>query len=181
MNTQNKHTVLENQNILLITNYSTNKNHKCHKIFTQAIMTKQVPAGLNLFIHKGILLYTLLTGAFLSIGFMTNFLSLKEMFLISLHGKPILGVSLQRGKVLIRSSKDVHFIYICPVSLNSVPFSLSHFITFIKQQQFKHILVDNFFLYTLFHQINKLHNEYVTWHCNRRNLEISICDFFYYH
>lgn len=35
-----------------------------------------------------------LTGAFLSIGLMTNFLSLKEIFLISLQGKPILGVSL---------------------------------------------------------------------------------------
>lgn len=34
------------------------------------------------------------TGAFLSMGLMTNFLSLKEMFLISLQGKPILGVIL---------------------------------------------------------------------------------------
>lgn len=96
----------------MITDYSTNKNNKCHKIFTHAIMPEQVPAGLNLFIYKGILFYTLLTGAFLSIGFMTNFLSLKEMFLISLQGKPILGVSLQREKVLIRSSKSVHFIYV---------------------------------------------------------------------
>lgn len=36
-----------------------------------------------------------LTGAFLSIGFMTNFLSLKEMFRISLQGKPIFGVNLK--------------------------------------------------------------------------------------
>lgn len=36
-----------------------------------------------------------LTGAFLSMGLMTNFLSLKEMFLISLHGKPIFGVNLR--------------------------------------------------------------------------------------
>ena len=36
-----------------------------------------------------------LTGAFLSIGLMTNFLSLNEIFLISLHGKPILGVNLK--------------------------------------------------------------------------------------
>lgn len=35
-----------------------------------------------------------LTGAFLSIGLMTNFLSLKEMFRISLQGKPIFGVNL---------------------------------------------------------------------------------------
>lgn len=35
-----------------------------------------------------------LTGAFLSIGLMINFLSLKEMFLISLQGNPIFGVSL---------------------------------------------------------------------------------------
>lgn len=35
-----------------------------------------------------------LTGAFLSMGLMTNFLSLKEMFRISLQGKPIFGVSL---------------------------------------------------------------------------------------
>lgn len=35
-----------------------------------------------------------LTGAFLSIGLIINFLSLKEMFLISLQGNPILGVSL---------------------------------------------------------------------------------------
>lgn len=33
------------------------------------------------------------SGAFLSIGLITNFLSEKEMFLISLHGNPILGVS----------------------------------------------------------------------------------------
>lgn len=36
-----------------------------------------------------------LTGAFLSMGLMTNFLSLKEMFLISLQGKPIFGVNLR--------------------------------------------------------------------------------------
>lgn len=40
----------------------------------------------------------ILTGAFLSMGLMTNFLSLNEMFLISLQGKPILGVSLQKKK-----------------------------------------------------------------------------------
>lgn len=38
------------------------------------------------------------TGAFLSIGLMTNFLSLKEMFLISLHGNPILGVILLKKR-----------------------------------------------------------------------------------
>ena len=31
-------------------------------------------------------------------GLMTNFLSLKEMFLISLHGKPIFGVNLRSKK-----------------------------------------------------------------------------------
>jgi len=40
----------------------------------------------------------LLTGAFLSIGLITNFLSLKEIFLISLQGNPIFGVSLQKQK-----------------------------------------------------------------------------------
>lgn len=35
-----------------------------------------------------------LTGAFLSMGLMTNFLSLKEMFRISLQGNPIFGVNL---------------------------------------------------------------------------------------
>lgn len=39
-----------------------------------------------------------LTGAFLSIGFMTNFLSLKEMFRISLQGKPIFGVNLEKKR-----------------------------------------------------------------------------------
>lgn len=106
---ENKHTILQNLNFLLISDYCTNKYHE---IFTHAEMPEQVPAGLNPFRHKGRLFYTLLTGAFLSIGFMTNFLSLKEMFLISLQGKPILGVSLQREKVLIRSSKVVRFIYI---------------------------------------------------------------------
>lgn len=43
-------------------------------------------------------LLDILTGAFLSIGFITNFLSLKEMFLISLQGNPIFGVSLERRK-----------------------------------------------------------------------------------
>lgn len=38
----------------------------------------------------------LLTGAFLSIGFITNFLSLNEIFLISLQGKPIFGVNLKK-------------------------------------------------------------------------------------
>lgn len=38
----------------------------------------------------------ILTGDFLSMGLMTNFLSLKEMFLISLQGKPIFGVSLRK-------------------------------------------------------------------------------------
>lgn len=41
----------------------------------------------------------ILTGAFLSMGLMTNFLSLNEMFLISLQGKPILGVNLQKKKI----------------------------------------------------------------------------------
>ena len=36
-----------------------------------------------------------LTGDFLSMGLIMNFLSLKEIFLISLHGKPILGVNLK--------------------------------------------------------------------------------------
>ena len=35
-----------------------------------------------------------LTLDFLSMGLITNFLSLKEMFRISLHGKPTFGVSL---------------------------------------------------------------------------------------
>lgn len=39
------------------------------------------------------------TGAFLSMGLMTNFLSLKEIFLISLQGKPIFGVNLQKKMV----------------------------------------------------------------------------------
>ena len=34
----------------------------------------------------------------MSMGLMTNFLSLKEMFLISLHGKPIFGVNLRLKK-----------------------------------------------------------------------------------
>lgn len=42
----------------------------------------------------------ILTGAFLSIGLMTNFLSLKEMFRISLQGKPIFGVNLKMTKVV---------------------------------------------------------------------------------
>lgn len=42
------------------------------------------------------LIDNLLTGAFLSIGLMTNFLSLNEMFLISLQGKPIFGVNLKQ-------------------------------------------------------------------------------------
>lgn len=42
--------------------------------------------------------YVVLTGAFLSIGLMTNFLSLNEMLRISLQGKPILGVNLFRNK-----------------------------------------------------------------------------------
>lgn len=51
--------------------------------------------------HKGKYLfipltYFTLTGAFLSIGLMTNFLSLKEMLRISLQGKPIFGVNLKR-------------------------------------------------------------------------------------
>lgn len=40
----------------------------------------------------------ILTGAFLSIGFITNFLSLNEIFRISLQGKPILGVNLKKKK-----------------------------------------------------------------------------------
>lgn len=38
----------------------------------------------------------LLTGDFLSMGLMMNFLSLKEMFLISLQGNPIFGVNLEK-------------------------------------------------------------------------------------
>lgn len=40
----------------------------------------------------------------MSIGFMTNFLSLKEMFLISLQGKPIFGVILVNVKEKLCSS-----------------------------------------------------------------------------
>ena len=45
----------------------------------------------------------LLTGAFLSMGLMMNFLSLNEMFLISLQGNPILGVNLKEKKVFMKS------------------------------------------------------------------------------
>ncbi len=40
----------------------------------------------------------LITGDFLSMGLMTNFLSLKEIFRISLQGNPILGVSLLKNR-----------------------------------------------------------------------------------
>lgn len=42
--------------------------------------------------------HELLTFDFLSIGLMMNFLSLKEMFLISLQGNPIFGDSLEDGE-----------------------------------------------------------------------------------
>ena len=38
------------------------------------------------------------SGAFLSMGLMMNFLSLKDMFRISDHGKPIFGVNLHEQK-----------------------------------------------------------------------------------
>ena len=38
------------------------------------------------------------SGDFFSIGLMTNFLSLNDIFRISLHGKPILGVNLDKKK-----------------------------------------------------------------------------------
>ena len=47
---------------------------------------------------KSLMWMLLLTGAFLSIGLITNFLSLNEIFLISLQGNPIFGVSLQKWK-----------------------------------------------------------------------------------
>jgi hypothetical protein len=40
------------------------------------------------------------SGAFLSMGLMMNFRSLKEMLRISDHGKPIFGVSLQNKQGL---------------------------------------------------------------------------------
>lgn len=52
----------------------------------------------------------ILTGDFLSIALITNFLSLKEIFLISLQGKPILGVILQKNRKYHRKQevfKDV--------------------------------------------------------------------------
>lgn len=48
-----------------------------------------------------------LTGAFLSMGLMTNFLSLKEMFLISLQGKPIFGDNLRGGAAGFAISKGI--------------------------------------------------------------------------
>lgn len=132
------------QNILLITDYSTNNNNKCHKIFTHAIMPEQVPAGLNLFIYKGTLFYTLLTGAFLSIGFMTNFLSLKEMFLISLQGKPILGVSLQRKEFSLEAAKMCN---LCPLSLNSILFPLSQIVIFTKHSTVQAYFGRQFFFF----------------------------------
>lgn len=51
------------------------------------------------YVEQNIKLKHVLTGAFLSMGLMTNFLSLNEMFLISLQGKPILGVNLQKKKI----------------------------------------------------------------------------------
>lgn len=51
------------------------------------------------YVEQNIKLIHVLTGAFLSMGLMTNFLSLNEMFLISLQGKPILGVNLQKKKI----------------------------------------------------------------------------------
>jgi len=41
------------------------------------------------------------TGAFLSIGLMINFLSLKDMLRISLQGKPIFGVNLHMSETVI--------------------------------------------------------------------------------
>jgi hypothetical protein len=46
----------------------------------------------------------------LSIGLITNFLSLKEIFLMSLHGNPIFGVSLEgtMSKVKKKASMGKH-------------------------------------------------------------------------
>jgi hypothetical protein len=48
----------------------------------------------------------LLTGAFLSIGFITNFLSLNEIFRISLQGKPILGVNLKKQNIPLVNGRE---------------------------------------------------------------------------
>lgn len=62
---------------------------------------------------KIIIINKIRTGAFLSMGLMTNFLSLKEMFRISLHGKPIFGVSLKKKKEeRTRIKTYAHFINI---------------------------------------------------------------------
>ena len=57
----------------------------------------------------------ILTGAFLSIGLITNFLSLNEMFLISLHGKPIFGESL-KIKINIYSIISTFWCFLFPNS-----------------------------------------------------------------
>lgn len=67
----------------------------------------------------------ILTGAFLSIGFITNFLSLKEMFLISLQGNPIFGVSLERTEIFMRCCNEL----LSPVlllNIDSVGCNTSH-------------------------------------------------------
>lgn len=48
------------------------------------------------------------TGDFLSMGLMTNFLSLKEMFRISHQGKPIFGVSLRTQRAHFQPSRGEH-------------------------------------------------------------------------
>lgn len=58
------------------------------------ILAKLIGMFQEFLIHVWIFAY-FLTGADSSTGFMVNFLSLNEMLLISLHGKPSLGVSLE--------------------------------------------------------------------------------------
>ena len=71
-----------------------------------------------------------LTGAFLSIGLIINFLSLKEMFLISLQGNPILGVSLKRKVKLVTC---LFFVSLTLYNLTSVCiFSILFSIHFLR-------------------------------------------------
>lgn len=58
----------------------------------------------------------LLTGDFLSMGLIMNFLSLKEMFLISLQGKPIFGVNLEKKQEKAKSGYQFHLFPLMRIS-----------------------------------------------------------------
>lgn len=108
-------------------------HYNCCLISDSSIVILKIPHGVRHYACKLNMDNTILTGAFLSMGLITNFLSLNDMFLISLQGKPILGVNLLWQEKFQWCFRVLYYSTLILQTLSALNFWVAWFYIFLWQ------------------------------------------------